>query len=130
MAAFLSPSAQEVAEAMAATFEREDLAGAQSRWCPERDAIVIRRWITHRSRELGGGIRRVVRFARLAAVAAGGDYMRFLYDTRIPCLRAVHFRAVLQAAHASGRLPQAVATLSPSGAMLHEPAMRLTDIGD
>jgi hypothetical protein len=108
---------------MAVTFEREDLAGSQSRWCPERDAIVVRRWITDRSRELGGGMRRVVRFARFAAVAGNGNYLRFLYDARIPSLRAAHFRATLQGACASGRLARALFTVSSSGVTLHEPAM-------
>jgi hypothetical protein len=110
---------------MAATFEREDLAGSQSRWCPERDAIVVRRWITDRSRELGGGMRRVVRFARLAAIAGSGNYLRFLYDASIPSLRAAHFRATLRGACASGRLARALVTVSSSGVTLHEPAMCL-----
>jgi hypothetical protein len=125
MTALLSPSAQEVADAMAIAFEREDLAASQSPWCPPRDAIVLRRWITDRSRELGGGIRRVVRFARIAALAAGGDCVGFLYGARIPSLRAMHFKAALQAARASGRLSQAVATPSASGVVLHEPAMQV-----
>ena len=123
MSPLVSSSAQEVADAMAATFEREDLAGSQARWCPERDAITIRRWVTDRSRELGSGIRRATRFARLAALAAAGDYVRFLYDGRIPALRSAHFRAVLQAAQ--GRLAQGQVTLSPSGVVLQEPSMRL-----
>jgi hypothetical protein len=110
---------------MAVTFEREDLAGSQSRWCPERDAIVVRRWITDRSRELGGGMRRVVRFARLAGIAGSGNYVRFLYDARIPSLRASHFRATLQEAYASGRLAEALVTVSSSGVTLHESAMCL-----
>jgi hypothetical protein len=130
MTALLSPGARELADAMAATFEREDLAGSQSPWCPERDALVVRRWITDRSRELGGGIRRVVRFARVAAMAGGGDYIRFLYGTRIPSLRAAHFRAALQTAHASGWLPRAAATLLPSGVVLHEASMRPADKED
>jgi hypothetical protein len=108
---------------MAVTFEREDLAGSRSRWCPERDAIVVRRWITDRSRELGGGMRRVVRFARLAAIAGSGSYLRFLYDARMPSLRAAHFRANLQGAGASGRLEHALINISLSGVTLHEPAM-------
>src|SRR5262245_15626645 len=125
MVGLSSPTAQEVANAMATTFEREDLAGSQSRWCPQRDAITVRRWITDRSRELGGGIRRLVRFARLAAAAGGGDYVRFLYDARIPSLRAAHLKSALQAARASGRLPQTVAAFSPTGVLLPEPSMCL-----
>src|SRR5262245_33794476 len=121
--------AQDVADAMAVTFEREDLGGAQSRWCPERDATVVRRWITDRSRELGGGMRRVVRFARLAAIAGSGSYVRFLYDARIPSLRSAHVRATLQAASVSGRLAQARVSISSSGVTLHEPAMCLSGAG-
>lgn len=120
---YLPHGAQEVADAMAATFEREDLAGSQLRWCPERDAIAVRRWIVDRSRDLGGGIRRVVRFARLAAIAGGGDHLRFLYDTRIPSLRAPYFKATLLAARACGRLSQGQAMLSPTGVTLIEPCM-------
>jgi len=104
---------------MAMTFERHDAAGAP--WCPPRDAVVLRRWITDRSRELGGGIRRIVRLARLAALADGRDYVRFLY-VRLPALRARHFQSALEAAAAEGRLSPALALVSPTGVVLREGA--------
>ena len=60
-------------------------------WCPPYDGAVLRRWITDRGSGLGGGIRRVVRLARLMSAAGGGDYSRFLY-VRLPALRPKHFR--------------------------------------
>src|SRR5262245_25585682 len=114
------PDPKDVAEAMAMAFEREDSAGEL--WCPPRDAEALRRWITDRSRELGGGIRRAVRFARLAAAADGRDYVRFLYLT-VPTLRARHFAAAFTAASRDGRLGRQIATIELSGVRLHEPAM-------
>ena len=116
MRAPLTQSAQEVAEALAITSERTAPDG--SPWCPPRDADLVQRWVTDRGRELGGGIRRVVRLARLLA-AAEGNYLQFLH-VRIPTLRARNFKAALQAAAAAGRLPRAVATLAASGVHFHE----------
>src|SRR5882724_12032307 len=103
-----SPNAQDVAEALAMTLEREDTFGAP--WCPPGDAESLRRWVTDRSASLGTGIRRVVRLARLMAVADGRDYARFLY-VRLPALRARLFRAALQEAAVQGRLDRSVAVL-------------------
>src|SRR6266576_352968 len=83
------PSAQDVADALAMTVEREDASGAP--WCPPGDGISLRRWVTDRSASLGTGIRRAVRLARLIAVVDGRDYVRFLY-ARLTALRARHFR--------------------------------------
>jgi hypothetical protein len=116
MRAPLTQSAQEVAEALGITSERTALDG--SPWCPPRDADLVRRWVTDRGRELGGGIRRAVRLARLLA-AAEGNYLQFLH-VRIPTLRARNFKFALQAAAAAGRLPRAMATLAASGVHFHE----------
>jgi len=115
-----SPSAQDVADALAMTLEREDASGAP--WCPPGDGVVLRRWVSYRSASLGTGIRRVVRLARLMAVADGRDYVRFLY-VRLPALRGRHFRYALEGAAAEGRLHGSVATLSDSGVHLREPAL-------
>jgi hypothetical protein len=120
MRAPLSGAAQEVAEALAITSERTAADGAP--WCPPRDADLVRRWVTDRGRELGGGIRRVVRLARLLT-AAEGSYLQFLH-VRLPTLRGRNFKVALQAAAAAGRLPRAVATLSDAGARLVEAALR------
>jgi hypothetical protein len=115
-----SPSAQDVADALAITLEREDASGAP--WCPPGDGAVLRRWVTDRSASLGSGIRRVVRLARLMAMADGRDYVRFLY-ARVPALRARLFRSALQEAVADGRLQQSVAVLFDGGVHLREPAL-------
>ena len=74
-----SPSAQDVADALAMTLEREDASGAP--WCPPGDAAALRQWVTDRSASLGTGLRRATRLARLMAVADGrADYIRFLYE--------------------------------------------------
>src|SRR5882757_391319 len=104
-----APSAQDVADALAITLEREDASGAP--WCPPGDAAALRKWVTDRSASLGTGIRRATRLARLMAVADGrADYIRFLYE-RVGSLRARLFRQVLERAAAEGRLPKTVATL-------------------
>ena len=114
------PNAQDVADALAITLERQDASGAP--WCPPRDGQALRRWVTDRSAPLGGGIRRVVRLVRLMAAADGRDYMRFLY-LRLTALRARQFRSALQAAVAEGRLPTHVAMLTDTGLLLQEPAL-------
>jgi hypothetical protein len=68
-------NAQDVADALAITLERQDATGAP--WCPPGDGAALRRWVTDRSAALGGGIRRVVRLARLMAIADGRDYVHF-----------------------------------------------------
>src|SRR6201992_2144657 len=116
-----APSAQDVADALAITLEREDMSGAP--WCPPGDAVALRKWVTDRSASLGAGIRRAVRLARLMAVADGrADYIRFLYE-RVGSLRARLFRQVLERAVAEGRLPNSVATLTENGVHLREAAM-------
>jgi hypothetical protein len=112
--------AQEVADALAITLEREDPSGAP--WCPPRDGVALRRWVIDRSAELGTGIRRVVRLVRVMAVADGRDYVRFLY-IRVAILRARQFRSALQVAAAERRLPSAIAVLSDAGIELREPAL-------
>jgi len=114
------PSAQDVADALAMSVEREDAAGAP--WCPPGDGAALRRWVRDRSASLGTGMRRVVRLARLMAVADGRDYTRFLYQ-RLPRLRAGLFRHALERAAAEGRLPRSVATLSERCVHLREPAL-------
>jgi hypothetical protein len=116
MRAPLSQAASEVAEALAITSERTAPDG--SPWCPPRDAELVYRWVVDRGRELGGGLRRVVRLARLLAVAEG-NYLMFLH-VRVPLLRARTFKAAMQAAASGGRLPKAVATVSASGVRLNE----------
>ena len=115
------PSAQDVADALAMTLEREDGSGAP--WCPPGDAVALRKWVTDRSASLGTGIRRAVRLARLMAAADGrADYIRFLYE-RVRSLRARQFRQVLEKAVAEGRLPKSIATLTENSAHLHEDAL-------
>jgi hypothetical protein len=114
------PSAQDVADALAMTLEREDAAGAP--WCPPGDGAALRRWVTDRSASLGTGIRRAVRLARVMAVADGRDYVRFLY-IRLTALRARHFRSAVEEAIAHGRMANSFATLSDSGVHLREPAL-------
>jgi len=115
------PSAQDVADALAMTLEREDGSGAP--WCPPGDAVALRKWVTDRNASLGTGIRRAVRLARLMAAADGrADYIRFLYE-RVGALRARKFRQVLERAAAEGRLPKSIATLTENSAHLHEPAL-------
>jgi hypothetical protein len=114
------PSAQDVADALLMTLEREDASGAP--WCPPRDGMALRRWVSDRSALLGTGIRRVVRLARLMALADGRDYVRFLY-IRLPLLRARHLRYQLEEAAAGGRLPRTIAKLSEAGVLLLEPAL-------
>jgi hypothetical protein len=121
MAGRHASSAADVAEAMAMSFEREDSAGAP--WCPANDAGVLRRWVTDRSRPLGGGIRRTVRLARLARLADGHDYLRFIY-VRLPSLRTRHFRELLQRAAAEGRLGPAVAEITENAVRLKEAALQ------
>lgn len=112
-----SPSAQDVADALAMTLERED--GLGGPWCPPADGAVLRRWVTDRSAQLGTGIRRMVRLARLMALADGRDYVRFIY-VKLPTLRARLFRQAIEQAVADGRIPKTVATLSDAGILLHE----------
>jgi hypothetical protein len=115
------PSAQDVADALAMSLEREDISGAP--WCPPSDAVALRKWVTDRNASLGTGIRRAVRLARLMAVADGrADYIRFLYE-RLGSLRARLFRQVLERAAAEGRLPKSIATLTEDGVRLHEAAL-------
>lgn len=116
-----SPSAQDVADALAITLEREDASGAP--WCPPGDAAALRKWVINRSASLGTGIRRATRLARLMAVADGrADYIRFLYQ-RVGTLRGRLFRQTLERAAAEGRLPPSVATLTENGVHLREPAL-------
>jgi hypothetical protein len=116
-----SPSAQEVADALAMTLEREDATGAP--WCPPGDAVALRQWVTDRSASLGTGIRRTARLARLMAVADGrADYIRFLYE-RVGSLRARLFRQIIERAAAEGRLPMSFATLTDNGVHLREAAL-------
>jgi len=114
-----SQAAQEVAEALAMTSERTAADG--SPWCPPRDADQVQHWVTDRGRELGGGIRRVVRLARLLA-AAEGNYLQFLH-VRLPTLRTRHFKVALHAAAAAGRIPRAMATFTANGVRMHEAAL-------
>jgi hypothetical protein len=115
------PSAQDVADALAMTLEREDMSGAP--WCPPGDAVALRKWVTDRSASLGTGIRRAVRLARLMAVADGRtDYIRFLYE-RVGSLRARLFRQALERAAKEGRLANSVATLTENGVQLREAAL-------
>jgi hypothetical protein len=115
------PSAQDVADALAMTLEREDVSGAP--WCPPGDAVALRKWVTDRSASLGTGIRRAMRLARLMAVADGRtDYIRFLYE-RVGSLRARLFRQALERAAAEGRLPNSFATLTENGVHLREAAL-------
>jgi hypothetical protein len=115
------PSAQDVADALAMTLEREDVSGVP--WCPPTDAVALRKWVTDRSASLGTGIRRAVRLARLMAVADGrADYIGFLYE-RIGTLRARLFRGVLERAAAEGHLPTSIATLTENGVHLREAAL-------
>src|SRR6185312_13105985 len=115
------PSAQDVADALAITLEREDMSGAP--WCPPRDAAELRQWVTDRNASLGTGIRRVTRLARLMAVADGRtDYIRFLYE-RVRSLRGPLFRQALERAAVEGRLPKGFATLTANGVHLREAAL-------
>src|SRR5882757_2624987 len=114
------PNAQDVAEALAMTLEREDTFGAP--WCPPGDGETLRRWVTDRSASLGTGIRRAVRLARLMAVADGRDYVRFLY-MRLTALRTRHFRSALESGDAEGRINKTFATFFDNGVHLHEPAL-------
>jgi hypothetical protein len=115
------PSAQDVADALAMTLEREDVSGAP--WCPPGDAVALRKWVTDRNASLGTGIRRAVRLARLMAVADGRtDYIRFLYE-RVGTLRARLFRQALERAAKEGRLPDSIATLTENGVHLREAAL-------
>jgi hypothetical protein len=122
-----SPSAQDVADALAMTLERQDASGAP--WCPPGDGVALRRWVTDRSASLGTGIRRAVRLARLMAIADGRDYVRFLY-ARLTALRARHFRSALQGAVADGRIQRHVAGLSDAGVRLREPALTMQSGAD
>jgi hypothetical protein len=117
----VSPSAQDVADALAMTLEREDASGAP--WCPPGDGAALRKWVTDRSASLGTGIRRATRLARLMAVADGrADYIRFLYE-RLGSLRARLFRQILERAAVEGRLPKSIATLTDNGVHLREAAL-------
>ncbi len=121
-----SPSAQDVADALAMTLEREDAAGAP--WCPPADGVALRRWVTDRSAQLGGGVRRVVRLARLMAITDGGDYIRFLY-VRLTVLRARQFRQLLERAAAEGRLHTGIAKFSENGVRFCETELAAPDGG-
>jgi hypothetical protein len=66
------PTAQDVADALGLTLEREDASGAP--WCPPGDGMTLRRWVSDRSASLGTGIRRGVRLVRVMAIADGRDY--------------------------------------------------------
>ena len=113
------PGIQDIADALAITAERETGDGAL--WCPPHDGAVLRRWIPDRGSALGGGIRRMVRLARLMSAAGGGDYSRFLY-MRLPALRSAHFRHELSAAAVPLR---SIAHISETGVLFGEPAMAL-----
>ncbi|HEY1543189.1 MAG TPA: hypothetical protein VGG01_12330 [Xanthobacteraceae bacterium] len=116
-----SPNAQDVADALAMTLEREDATGAP--WCPPGDAAALRKWVADRSASLGTGIRRAIRLARLMALADGrADYIRFLYE-RLGSLRPRLFRQILERAAKEGRLPNSIAMLTPNGVHLREPAL-------
>lgn len=121
MAAPHPPGVSDIAEAMAMSFEREDPSGAL--WCPPNDAAALRHWITDRSRELGGGIRRAVRLARLARLADGRDYVRFIY-VRVPTLRTRHFKEALHKAAKEGRLPAKIVEVTATGVRLKEPDLQ------
>lgn len=110
--------AQEVADALAITLDRQDPHGAP--WCPPNDGVVLRRWVSSRDANLGGGIRRAVRLAHLMAVADGRSYMDFLY-VRLTALRARQFRSQLQAAAVGGRLPASIAGLTDAGVAIRSP---------
>ena len=110
--------AQEVADALAITLDRQDPHGAP--WCPSNDGVVLRRWVSSRDARLGGGIRRAVRLAHLMAVADGRSYMDFLY-VRLTALRTRQFRSQLQAATAEGRLPPSIAGLTDAGVAIRSP---------
>jgi len=114
------PGIQDVAEALAITAERETPDGAL--WCPPYDGAVLRRWIIDRGSGLGGGIRRLIRLARLMSAAGGGDYSRFLY-VQLPALRPNHFRHELSIDVALPSEP--IAAVSDTGVVFHEPAMAL-----
>src|ERR1700751_2195825 len=114
------PSAQDVADALAMTLERDDPSGAP--WCPPGDGAAVRRWVTDRSAPLGTGIRRAVRLARLMAMADGRDYIRFLFVT-VASPRPRPFPQAVEKAMADGRLQKSVATLSEAGVHLQEAAL-------
>jgi hypothetical protein len=116
----LSPSAQDVADALGLTLERQLPSGAP--WCPPGDGAVLRHWVMDRTGALGSGIRRAVRLARLMALADGRDYTRFLY-LQLSALRTSQFRTLLTAAAKKGRLPASVATLTEAGVTFNEPAL-------
>ena len=115
----IQPGIQDVAQALAITAERETVDGAL--WCPFHDGATLRRWVTDRGSALGGGIRRMVRLARLMSAACDGDYSRFLY-VRLPALRSAHFRHELSAAAVPLKV---IADISETGVLLGEPAMAL-----
>src|SRR4051812_36176079 len=112
-----TPSVQDVADSLALTVERQGADGQL--WCPPRDGIVVRRWVLDRSASLGAGIRRVVRLARLMAIADVRGYTHFLY-ARLTALRARHFQHAFEAAAREGRLSADVAMLSDRSARLQE----------
>lgn len=109
--------AREVADALSTTCERVDADGLP--WCPVADGQRLSRWIIDRRRDLGTGIRRAVRLARLAAVADGQSYVRFIYVT-LPRLRGGLIRDALHLAATEGRLAPPEFTLSSTGATMIE----------
>src|SRR5439155_21429898 len=118
------PSAQDVADALGLTLERQNASGEF--WCPPNDGVALRRWVIDRSSALGTGIRRAVRLARVIEIADGRDYVRFLY-VRLNTLRTRAFRQLLQSAVAEGRLPPGIAVLTDQGMHLHEAALAPQD---
>ena len=111
--------AQDVAEVLAISFERETPGGQP--WCHPRECDLVQRWIGDQGRELAGAIRRLSRLVHIMALA-DGQYSRFLYQ-RINVLRAPAFVAALRQAQGAGRLPAARVMLDADGAILAHGAM-------
>ena len=103
------------------TLEREDPSGAP--WCPPGDAVAVRRWVTDRSASLGTGIRRVVRLARIMAIAARARLRLASLHQADHVARVAAVSEVLERAFAEGRIPKTIEDASDTGVHLREAAV-------
>ncbi|MBV9636927.1 MAG: hypothetical protein JOZ40_20070 [Methylobacteriaceae bacterium] len=120
MALTFSPPAQDLVDALAMMAEREGPDGRS--WCPAPAADAIRTCILDRTNELGLNFLQVVRFVRLAALAAPRGYVDFLY-LAVPILRRDAFKAAVEQAQHTGRFPPGTAEVEGQAVRLLEPAM-------
>jgi hypothetical protein len=119
MALPFSPIHEDLATVLQDLKEREAPDGQL--WSPPRASAAIAKAIIDRTEELGTLLSTAVRFAHLAARAAAPNYVDFVYRRTLPVLRADGFKAAVQRARSTGRLPRSAFDIDHSGVRLLEP---------